>query len=1324
MIRLDFTFRMISALLLGLLITTTNEAQTTSYFEDWRQEGGSISGVYSNTASTIDNLGNNYIAASVNNASGGISLSLKKYSNTGNLLWSKIFNTVATNKILVGNITVDAANNIYIAGTISTGNQVTSDALIVKYSTAGIKLWHKTWNSSDNNYDGAAAVAATADGKILVTGGTFRNIGMMNLLTLCYTNLGVLVWSNQYDNAGLNEAGLKLIPENSSVTVTGISQLAVNHWEYISQQINLSTGITSNASITNLGFGFIDQVIDVAKDNGGCFYITGSVLTPNSGYDIKVIKLNPDFSTAWTATYNGEENKDDFAKALIVRSDNTVYITGYSTASDKDIVTLKFQEDGALAWQKKFNGRDGTADEGKDIALDATGKVYVTGYSTNLGNKDFQINVYDNEGNEIWLGDLNGDANKDDEGIKISLMPDGSFLIVGKSEDINSNQGTLSVKYGYKSLVLPYNYQEREVSVPFRENAGQLLDTDQEEVPDVRFYSSVGAPAPYFMDDRLSWVFMKKDTINNTDTLWRMDMAFPLAEQRNARIIPLGEQSFFENYYLGHIPQGKARVRQYQYLLHAEAWPKTDILYQHSSNNITCQIIGKPGFNPQSLVWECSGASSFAINASNELVITTPLGDMTLPAPNAWQEDTEGNIIPVSWQPYWVVQNNTIKLQLGSFEISLPVFVQVGEVLEDLALIQCPNWSTYYGKESDESFSAIDIDKNLADIYVTGQTDSENFPTSSNLDIFIDGEKDVVVGKFQYKGQRNWMTYFGGNVSSEASTFAEDIQDISYDIATDNDKSVYIVGATNASSTSFPLQDDGTGYYNEDIFAPSCQQFGGLWVSRGFIAQFGKSDGTKTWCTFFGDSWAIEDEVTNIEINEDQHLILGGYTGNHYCGSAFPYIEHNTDSYHNPAGNLYVAELDNNRQPVWLCPFGGLSGGEGPLLSSQCYLFDLGVDQLNNIYASGYLSGTNNFPIIETNGYQDDTFSGETDGFIVKFDAPRALVWSTLLGGEGNDIIHGIEAKEDGNLYVTGYTSSDDFVQQYVNTAYNDPDGELGGTGDMFVSKFNTANEMTWSTYFGGSESDGFSDPFLKTAGGIITSDSRNNLYITGRTYSADFPVINLFEDNPEVFDIYDQLNNDLSETASDAFVGIFNANDVLAYCTYWGGEHSEDVLGIAEFDGDENIFPFIIFDGTSTGLYPDNDPMRLIPLCQEDISSSNPSYYQGDQPGEPYYLGNSEGFISKLYTNFDGLSVNVRDIKPLQLAVYPNPALDFITLSLGDLDSGKLSIFNATGQEMLQLSIKNKTSFDLDITSFPDGIYFLELVCGNKVYSNKFIKI
>lgn len=1324
MIRLHFTPYLKLALWLGLFMFTSLQAQITSYYEDWRQEGGSISGVYSNTASSLDNLGNNYIAASVNNASGGISLSLKKYGSTGSLVWSKVFNTAATNKILVGNITVDAANNIYIAATVSSGNQVISDALTIKYSTSGVKLWHKIWNSPDNNYDGAAAISATPDGKIVVTGGAYRNTGMMNLLTICYTNQGTLLWSNQYDNSGLNEAGLKLFIENGYVTVTGISQITFNQWEYINQQIDISTGITTNAAITNLGTGAIDQVIDVVKGNDGSFYIAGSILTPTSGFDIKLIKLNPDFSISWTASYNGADNKDDFAKALTVRPNNTVFVTGYSTADDKDMVTLKFNANGSLAWQEIFNGRDDGADEGKDIEIDAAGNVYVTGYSSNLGSKDFQINVYDGDGNEVWVGDLNGDANLDDEGIKINLLPDGSFLIVGNSADINNEMGTLSAKYGKSTLILPYNYQEREVDAPFRENAGQLRDTDHEEVPDVRFYSSKGAPAPYFMDDRLSWVFIKNDTTYNIDTLWRMDWAFPQAVQRATKIIPLSEQLFFENYYLGHIPQGKARVRQYQYLSHVEAWPNTDILYQQSNRNITFQIIGKPGFDPQSLIWECTGATSLNINALNELEITTPLGAITLPAPNAWQEDSQGNIIPVSWQPAWVVQNNSFKLQLGTFNTGLPVFIQIGEVMEYSESFPCTNWSTYYGKESDESFSAIDIDQNLGDIYVTGQTDSDAFPTVSDDLTYINGEKDVVIGKFRYRGQRSWMIFFGGDVSPEASVFFEDIQDISYDIAADNHESVYIAGATNSLPTSFPLLNDGVGYYNEDILAPDCPFFGGMWVSRGYIAQFNKSNGIKTWCTFFGDSGAIEDEVTNIEISDDQRLIIGGYTGINYCSTSFPYIPHSTNTYDNPGGRLYVAELDANRQPVWFYPFGGLPSGEAPTLSSHCYLFDLEIDQEQNIFASGYLSGTNNFPFAGTNCYQDDSFNGETDGFIVKFNVEKELVWSTLLGGGGDDIVHGIEAKQDGGLYVTGFTSSNDYVQSYVNASYNDADSNLGGSGDMFVSKFNTSNQLTWSTYFGGNESDGFSNAYMKTAGGIMTSDSRNNLYITGKTFSADFPVINLLENNPEIPSIFDQLNKNINATASDAFVGIFNANDVLAYCTYWGGRHSEELLGIASFDGAGDIPPFIIFDGNSQGLTPENDPLTLIPLCQEDNSSNDPSYYQGDEPGEAYYLGNSEAFISKLYTNFDALSVNNREIGATPLTVYPNPAKDLLTLSLGNMNAGKLSIFNATGQEMFDKYIHNQMSCDIDISLFPGGIYFLVFAFDNQVYSQKFIKL
>ena len=106
------------------------------------------------------------------------------------------------------------------------------------------------------------------------------------------------------------------------------------------------------------------------------------------------------------------------------------------------------------------------------------------------------------------------------------------------------------------------------------------------------------------------------------------------------------------------------------------------------------------------------------------------------------------------------------------------------------------------------------------------------------------------------------------------------------------------------------------------------------------------------------------------------------------------------------------------------------------------------------------------------------------------------LVYSTYLGGSGNDVPSGITVDAAGNAYVIGFTDSTNFP---VNGALQPAFG--GNPHDIFVSKLNpSGTALVYSTYLGGAGQDNGSD---------IAVDAAGNAYITGYTGSSDFPTAN-----------------------------------------------------------------------------------------------------------------------------------------------------------------------------------------------------------------------
>ena len=205
--------------------------------------------------------------------------------------------------------------------------------------------------------------------------------------------------------------------------------------------------------------------------------------------------------------------------------------------------------------------------------------------------------------------------------------------------------------------------------------------------------------------------------------------------------------------------------------------------------------------------------------------------------------------------------------------------------------------------------------------------------------------------------------------------------------------------------------------------------------------------------------------------------------------------------------------------------------------SGEDVAFDIVVDDFGNCYVTGE-TDSNDFPV--KNPFQK-TIGGELDAFVAKLDpSGDALIYSTYLGGSGDDAGSGIAVDESGNCYMTGETESDDFPTE------NPFQGAIGGNSDAFVTKLNgTGDGLVYSTYLGGSSPD-------KSIGVVV--DGLDNCYITGSTYSIDFPTENPFQGT---------IGGEW-----DAFITrLDSSGDALVYSTYLGGGKDEDAKAIAVDD-------------------------------------------------------------------------------------------------------------------------------------------------------------
>lgn len=239
-----------------------------------------------------------------------------------------------------------------------------------------------------------------------------------------------------------------------------------------------------------------------------------------------------------------------------------------------------------------------------------------------------------------------------------------------------------------------------------------------------------------------------------------------------------------------------------------------------------------------------------------------------------------------------------------------------------------------------------------------------------------------------------------------------------------------------------------------------------------------------------------------------------------------------------------------------------------PKVSWATYYGGNGTDQSTSatadtsgyVYMVGYTGSISN--IATTGTYQTSYAGGTYDCFIAKYDNTGTPVWGTYFGATGTEAAQDVEYYK-GYLYITGYTSSVTSSGMATKDAYDttyDGGTTSFGTGDAFLAKFTTDDSLVWSTYYGGSGSDG---------GYGVACDKSGNVYFCGLTASGTVMAST---------DGFDTSYNG----KTDMFLAKFTSAGARVWSTYYGDTGSEQAYDVAI---DKAGNPYITGNATSPGL-------------------------------------------------------------------------------------------------------------------------------------------
>ncbi len=456
--------------------------------------------------------------------------------------------------------------------------------------------------------------------------------------------------------------------------------------------------------------------------------------------------------------------------------------------------------------------------------------------------------------------------------------------------------------------------------------------------------------------------------------------------------------------------------------------------------------------------------------------------------------------------------------------------------------------STFLGGSGSDY--AYDIEVSASGIYVSGYTYSSNFPiTSGSFDPVFGGSSEGFVSLLSADlSSLLSSTYVGGSGSDNVGAV----------LITSG--GLYVAG--HSDSPDFPMPSGGfdgnfTGksdgfvlLLNESlasagggtfldsayVAASSSDVLYDVFYYDGFIYAVGSSSGyILSSASGYDTSPSGLNDVVVLKIDANTFRVVAGtfLGGSGYDDGFSIYVS---------AGGVYVAGSSGSSDfPVsggYDATLGGSSDGFIARLSldlssllSSTYLgggltdviYDV-VEGTGGIYVTGKTS-SNDFPI--TAGAYDNTYGGYTDAFVSVLSSDlSSLLYSTFLGGSQYDEGRTVAVASDG-VYVYGYTQSSDFPT--TAGAYSN---SFSGGSDVFVSKFSSnLSSLIASTYVGGGSLDYSSDMAL----------SSTAVYITGHTYSTDFPTTaGAYSTSPAGSqDIFvSMLSTDLSSLSASTYLG------------------------------------------------------------------------------------------------------------------------------------------------------------------------------------------
>jgi len=750
----------------------------------------------------------------------------------------------------------------------------------------------------------------------------------------------------------------------------------------------------------------------------------------------------------------------------------------------------------------------------------------------------------------------------------------------------------------------------------------------------------------------------------------RLEGASPSARVSGAEPLP-GRSSYF----IGPDPARWRRdIPQFGRVEYTSVYPGINLVYYGNQGQLEYDFRIAPAADPSQIALSFTGASAHIVSGNSEdagdLILATAGGNVRFHAPRIYQPAAPGS---------GKASGNGKKTILGGFRqfADNKIGFTIGEYDHNRELVIDPvlSYSTYLGAGVTigvpQPLVKIAIDPG-DNIYVAGSTTSASFPVTNGSTLnSAPNAQNIFISKINPSPlagdpQLVYSAYLGGSgIDSLAG------------LAVDTSSNIYVAGTT--SSTDFPTSSG------------ALPQPGPITGTHGFVTALNLTSSTQLndvydvgYSTYLAGNGA--DTVTGLAIDQNRNAYVTGTTASSNAAAQlypFPASPSGYQTVSNSPGKLqfFASKIDTNSSGYVSMLYSTYFGGAYPSPATATG-GGIAVDP-SGTNVNMYFTGTTNmlfavgtgvapFPILDAQqsclneasnkSCTQQTATAVTDGFVAKinpnYTGAASLIYSTYIGGSGNDSGVAIAVDSSSNAYVTGATSSNDWV--IAGASFQTAYGGLNGASNAYIAKIGslsgTIYPLSYFTYLGGAGPD---------VGQAIQVDSVQAVHVVGSTSSPSSDPFPVTPNAPQACLGEPGITNCSgdSNAAMDAFVASISTtaggtllNPLGDFSTYLGGSGSDQGTGVAI-----DIFGATYAAGvTQSSNFP--IPASVTP-------------YQGS------LIGSQDAFVSKIS------AVSSLTVTPATTSPSPNPvaagtqvAFTFDIANAIGTDPASLVVFTALG--------------------------------------------